>query len=148
MPICQIRSRRGPSSRLEKLMTRTEPPDTLLVFGIQHEFEEECRGLSRLLRRLLRPHRLTQSTFLGTEELFDTLVDIFIRLGNGHWPMDEWRRLEEKASMEEAEILYHQKEYTLDYGPSYVAQEDEDEPPGVLLMKSILASSGGSRRMA
>jgi hypothetical protein len=48
----KIRSRKGSLTKLKQFAAKRM--GTHLIFGIEHEYEEESKGLAQLLRRLLR----------------------------------------------------------------------------------------------
>lgn len=135
-PTCQILSRKGPIEKIEKLAAKHE--GTHLLFGIQHEEEEECKGLAHLLRRLLKGHKGDGPYFLGNEACFDDLVDIFACLSTGQWGERKWERLEDHASMDELEVLYHPKDFLISYASIPRPPSVGDEPPGVLQMLEAL----------
>ena len=106
-----IRSRKGPLTKLERFATNRSR--THLIFGVEHELEEECKGLAQLFRRLLSRHRVVGLGFAASDHFFDSLVDTFLAISIGQWDGWDWEWLEEHSSAEEYEVLCHPKDFSL-----------------------------------
>jgi hypothetical protein len=138
----KIRSRRGSLTKLKQFAAKRT--GTYLIFGIEHEIEEECKGLAQLLRQLLSRDRRIGLGFAASDHFFDTLVDTFLAISIGQRDGRDWEWLEEHSSHDAYEVLCHPKDFSLRLlSPSTWTLEDEDMP-SVVAMQDILRQRGAT----
>jgi len=137
----KIRSRRGSLTKLKKFAAKRT--GTYLIFGIEHEIEEECKGLAQLLRRLLSRDRRIGLGFAASDHFFDSLGDILLAISLGQWDGGDWEWLKEHSSHDAYEVLCHPKDFLLRLlTPG--TKTPEDDAPSVVAMQDILRQRGAT----
>lgn len=96
-----------------QITSQKSTPKRPIFYGVPHENEAECIGLTRLMNRILEPLR-DGIGYPASFEFYIARYKIFEKLSNGGWSPEERANFDKKCSPEELLVLSQKRVYPVD----------------------------------